>query len=161
MADIATENVAAVVAPELFSRPFVFAVRLTVAMSSLRIVPVAVAPVIVAPPVAPDKVTVNPSSDSTVRSPLTFTVIVLVVSLARKFTVPLGRTPPVKSVAFAGLPPVPVTAQFTSVAPEVRPVRVTVKVNAVEPAFPSALSADRAAIDSPMSPSVMVTTVVA
>ena len=69
----------------------------------------AVAVVICAPPEALDSVTVKPSSGSTVVSPLTLTVIVLLVSPAAKLTTPLGSVPP-KSAALAGLAPLPVTA---------------------------------------------------
>ena len=72
-------------------------------------VPTAVAVEIVAPPVAPLSVTVNPSSASTTVSPLTSRLIVRLVWLAANVTVPLGSVPP-KSAALAGSPPLPVTA---------------------------------------------------
>ena len=106
--------------------------------SSLKIVPAAVAVVIV-PPVALDRVTVNASSDSTAVSPLTLTVITWLVSPAAKLTVPLGRTPPAKSMVLAELAPLPVTANCTLLAPVVEPLRVTVNVKAVLPALPSSL----------------------
>ena len=56
--------------------------------SSFVIVPSPWASEIVAP-VAPDRLTVNVSSGSTVVSPLTRTVIVAVAWLAAKFTVPV------------------------------------------------------------------------
>ena len=77
--------------------------------SSLVIVPAAEAVVIVAP-TGPERVTVKPSSGSTVVSPLTLTVIVCDVAPAAKFTLPLGSAPPVKSVPLAALAPLPVTA---------------------------------------------------
>ena len=77
--------------------------------SSLVIVPAAEAVVIVAP-TGPERVTVKPSSGSTVVSPLTLTVIVCDVAPAAKFTPPLGSAPPVKSVPLAALAPLPVTA---------------------------------------------------
>ena len=49
-----------------------------------------------------DSVTVKPSSGSTVVSPATLTVIVLLVWPAAKLTVPEGSTPPAKSAALAG-----------------------------------------------------------
>ena len=61
---------------------------------------------------------------------------------------PEGSTPPVKSAAFAGLPPLPVTAQATLLVPVVSPERVTVKVNGVLPELPSAWLALPAAIES-------------
>src|SRR5205807_1782386 len=70
--------------------------------------------------------------------------------------VPDGRTPPVKSAALAGLPPLPVTAQLAEEAPVVRPDRATVKVNAVLPALPSALLAWSALMASAVSSLVMV-----
>ena len=60
-------------------------------------VPIAVAPAICAPAVAFASVTVKVSFCSASRSPATFTVIVLTVSLGAKLSVPLGNTPPVKS----------------------------------------------------------------
>ena len=79
------------------------------AVSSLRMLPVAVAVLIVAPPDAFDSVMVNPSSGSTVVSPDTLMVIVFDVSPALKVTVPEGKLPP-KSAASAAAPPEPVTA---------------------------------------------------
>ena len=78
-------------------------------------VPLAVAVVIVAPPLAFDNVTVKPSSGSTVVSPLTLTVSVLLVSPAAKLIWLAGSVPP-KSAALA---PLPVTAQLTVVVPPV------------------------------------------
>src|SRR5262245_16445761 len=89
--------------------------------------------------VGDDSVTVKPSLGSNVVSPATLTVTVSLASLARKLTVPVGNAPPVKSVALAGLPPLPVTAQVADDAPVVSPERVTVNVNAVRPLLPSAL----------------------
>ena len=113
--------------------------------SSFRIVPVALVVVIVAP-VAFDNVTVKPSSDSTVVSPATLTVMVWLVSPAAKFTVPEGSVPPVKSAAL-GSDPLLVTAQVALLAAVVEPARVTVKVNGVVPEFPSGRLAFVAAID--------------
>ena len=95
--------------------------------------PVAVAVVIVAPLVGLERVTVKLSSGSTVVSPLTLTVITLEVSFAAKVTIPDGKVPP-KSAASM---PVPVTAQFTAFVPVVVPDRVTVKLKALLPEFPS------------------------
>ena len=81
-----------------------------VAPSSLRIVPVAAAVPMTVPALGLDSVTVKFSLGSTVASPATLTVIALLVSPAAKLTVPVGRTPPVKSAALAGLAPLPVTA---------------------------------------------------
>ena len=82
-------------------------------------------------------VTVKASSSSTLVSPLTFTVIVWLLSPAVKFTVPEGSPAPLKSDASAGLEPEPLTAQAADEAPLVSPVRLTVKVKALEPASPS------------------------
>src|SRR5262249_49016274 len=73
--------------------------------SSLRIVPVALAVLMVAPPVAPDSDTVNVSSGSTAVSPATLTVSSLLVSVGADVTVPLGKVPPVKSAASHGVGP--------------------------------------------------------
>ncbi|GCA72860.1 hypothetical protein MiYa_04415 [Microcystis aeruginosa NIES-2519] len=100
-------------------------------------VPVAVAVVIVAPLVALERVTVKFSFSSTVASPKTLTVITFEVSPAAKLTVPDGNNPPTKSVALAGLVPVPVTAQLTLLLPVVLTARVTVKVKALLPLLPS------------------------
>ena len=64
----------------------------------------------VVPALGLDRATVKFSADSTVLSPATFTVMVLLVSPAAKLTVPVGKAPPVKSAAVAGLAPLPVTA---------------------------------------------------
>ena len=95
--------------------------------------PVAVAVVIVAPLVGLERVTIKFSSGSTVVSPLTLTVITLEVSFAAKVTIPDGKVPP-KSAASM---PVPVTAQFTAFVPVVVLDRVTVKLKALLPEFPS------------------------
>ena len=94
-----------------------------------------------------DKATVKFSAGSTVLSPATFTVMVLLVSPAAKLTVPVGNTPPAKSAAAAGLAPLPVTAKAAVDAPAVLPVRDTVKVKAVLPLLPSFRLAFAAAID--------------
>ena len=116
--------------------------------SSFRIVPDAAAVPIVVPAEALERVTVKPLSGSTVLSPATLTVMVLLVSPAAKLTVPEGSAPPVKSVASAAFAPLPVTAQSAEPAWLVSPERVTVKVNAVLPLLPSALLADAAAIET-------------
>ena len=107
--------------------------------SSLALVPVAVAVLILVPAEALDRVTVKPSLGSTVPSPATLTVMVLLVWPAAKLSVPKGSAPPAKSAAFAGRPPLPVTAQWTLLVPVVPPERVTVKVNGVLPILPSCL----------------------
>jgi hypothetical protein len=104
--------------------------------SSLVIVPMAVAVPIVAPLVGLKRVTVKFSSGSKVVSPLMLTVITLEVSFAAKLTIPDGNAPP-KSAASVGLFPVPVNVQLTSFVSVVAPDRVTVKVNALFPEFPS------------------------
>ena len=119
--------------------------------SSFTMVPFADAVPIVIPEEAFDNVTVKPLSGSTVLSPATFTVIVLLVSPIAKLTVPDGSAAPTKSVASAGFVPLPVTAHFAVLACETFPARVTVKVNAVLPVLPSALLAEVAAIDSDAS----------
>ena len=116
--------------------------------SSFRIVPDAAAVPIVVPADALDSVTVKPLSGSTVLSPATLTVMVLLVSPAAKLTVPEGSAPPTKSAASAAFAPLPVTAQSAEPAWLVSPERVTVKVNAVLPLLPSALLADAAAIET-------------
>ena len=121
------------------------------AVSSLKIVPLAVA-VVIEPPVALESVTVSPSSVSRVVSPLTLTVITWLVSPAAKFTVPLGRTLPSKSVLLAKLVPLPVTAYCTLLASVVEPLRVTVKVKGVLPLLPSNLDASVAAIARVVAP---------
>ena len=72
---------------------------------------------------------------------LLMTVITLLVSVGAKPTAPLGSPPSAKSAALAGLAPLPATAQLALVDPLVSPVRVTVNVNGVLPAFPSGLFA--------------------
>ena len=119
--------------------------------SSLRMVEEAAAVVMVAP-VGLDRVTVKLSSSSTTVSPATLTVMVEVAAPAANETVPVGRTPPVKSAALA----VPVTANAADAVPVRSPDRLTVKVNAVEPALPSALLAASAKIDNVASSFRMV-----
>src|SRR5439155_61840 len=113
--------------------------------SSLRITPVAEAVPRMAPTLGLDNVTVKASSDSTRVSPATPMLMTFEVSPAAKLTVPDGSTPPMKS---APLTADPLTAQPALAASLVSPMRVTVKVNAVLPDWPSALSALVAAIDS-------------
>ena len=102
----------------------------------MRMVPLAAAVAIVAP-LGLLNVTVKLSSSSTLVSPLTCTVIVLLLSPAAKFTVPEGSAAAPKSAASAGLEPEPVTAQIAEELPLVSPVRLTVKVKALEPVSPS------------------------
>ena len=109
-------------------------------ISSLRIVPVAVA-VVMVELLGLDKVTVKVSLGSTTLSPLTLTVISLVVSPAAKVTVLDGNIPPAKSSAVAGLLPVPVTNQLAVLIPVVSPLRLTVKVKGMSPSLPSNLVA--------------------
>ena len=116
-------------------------------LSSLRMVPAAAAVPMAVPALGLDSVTAKFSADSTVLSPATLTVMVLLVSPAAKLTVPVGNTPPAKSAAAAGLAPLPVTAKAAVEAAAVLPVRVTVKVNAVLPLLPSFRLAFAAAID--------------
>ncbi len=103
-----TVNVSAVL-PEFPSGWAASAAAIAKATSSLSIVPMAAAVVIWASPEALESVMENPSSGSIVVSPLTFTVIVWLVSPAAKLIWPPGRVPP-KSAALAGLAPVPATA---------------------------------------------------
>ena len=124
----------------------VAAIARLAAVSSLVIVPVALAVVRVAPLVGLERVTAKVSFCSTVVSPCTFTVITLLVCPAAKLTVPLGRVLFAKSVALAGLVPLPVTAQLAVLAPLVLPERVTVKVKALLPVLPSVWVALVAAI---------------
>ena len=112
------------------------------------IVPVVLAVPRTVPALGLDSVTVKPSFDSTAVSPATFTAIDLLVSPAAKLTVPVGRLPPAKSAAVAGLLPLPPTTKAAVEAAVVLPVRVTVKVKAVVPLFPSLRLALAAAIDS-------------
>ena len=77
-------------------------------------------------------------------SPATFTVTVWLVWPVAKLTVPPGRAPPSKSAALNGAAPLPVTANLALWDTEVSPLRVTVKVSAVLPDWPSALLAARA-----------------
>ena len=104
--------------------------------SSLVMVPVAVAVVMVAPLLGLVRVTVKVSLGSGVVSPLTGTLMAWEVMLAPKVTVPEGKTLPTKSAALAGLVPVPVTAQLTVWVVVVSPVRVTVKVKYFVPELP-------------------------
>ena len=110
--------------------------RLMMGKSSSLIVPVAVAVEMIAPLVGLERVTAKFSFGSIVVSPLTLTVITLEVSFAPKVTVPDGKIPP-KSVTLAGLVPVAVTAQLTAFVSVIVPDRVTVKLKALLPEFPS------------------------
>ncbi|MFM5957229.1 MAG: hypothetical protein ACKOQ2_08695, partial [Dolichospermum sp.] len=69
-----------------------------------------------------------------------------IIDLSANQTVVEGKTPPTKSLASAGLVPEPVTAQLTLLAPVVLTARVTVKVKALLPLFPSVWLALVAAI---------------
>src|SRR5260221_12407529 len=80
---------------------------------------VAVAVPRVAPVLGPDRVTVKASLASTVVSPATLTVIVLLVWPTAKLTVPDGRLPPAKSAPLTAAPP---TAQLTLWATDGSPV---------------------------------------
>ena len=108
----------------------------TGAASSLVIVPVAVLAVERTVPVGLLNVTLKVSFASKMESPLTLRVIVFAVSPAAKLTVPVGKVPP-KSAALAGLVPLPVTAKLALLAMVISPDRVTVKVKALVPVFPS------------------------
>ena len=123
------------------------------ATSSLRMTPVADAVPRAVPGPGADRVTVKVSLPSTWVSPATLTVMTFELSPAAKLTRPDGSTPPVKS---APSTPAPLTAQWALSAPLRSPTRVTVKVNAVLPDWPSALSALVAAIDSDASSSTIV-----
>ena len=109
--------------------------KLTVAdaddVSSFKMVPVALAAVMVAPVEGLERLRVKVSFGSIVVSPATFTVTVLLVSPAAKLTVPVGKVAPAKWIAAAGLVPLPATVQLALVSPLVSPERVTVKANAV------------------------------
>ena len=127
------------------------------ATSSFWMVPVAVAVVRVAL-VGLERVTVNPSSGSTVVSPDTLTVMTLLVSPAAKLTVPVGKVPP-KSAAFAALAPDPVTAQAALLTLVVSPSRVTVKVKALVPELPSvwlALVAAIVTVGATVAPAIVI-----
>ena len=91
------------------------------------IVPEALAVVIVAL-LALDRLTMKPSSNSTVLSPFTSTVMVFMLSPAAKATVPDGKLPTTKSLALAPFTPEPVTAQSAILLPVVSTVRLTTKV---------------------------------
>ena len=84
--------------------------------------------VLITPSVAPTgllRLSVKVSLGSNTVSPKTVTVIVAVAAPAAKVTVPEGRKPPTKSVALAGLVPLPTTAQAAEEAALRSPVRVT------------------------------------
>ena len=121
--------------------------------SSFRMVPEAFAVAIVAPPLGLLSVTVNPSSGSTIVSPAMGIVIVFAVSPAVKMTAPDGNTPPTKSAPSTGFAPSPMTEKVTVVSPLVSPLRVTVNVNGVLPASPSAFTESVAAMDNSVPPS--------
>ena len=121
--------------------------------SSLRMTPVAEAVPRLVPGPGSDRVTVKLSSPSSWVSPATWRVIVLEVSPIPSVTVPEGSVSPAKSTPFtAG----PLTAQVAVAGRLVSPVRVTVKVKAVVPDWPSAASALAAAIDRDASSSTIV-----
>ena len=104
--------------------------------SSLRMMPLPTARVMVAPAGAPLRVTVKVSSASTRVSPETGTAMLRLVTPAAKVMVPLGSTPP-KSAASAGLAPEPATTQLSVCAAVVSPLRVTVNTALPEPLCPS------------------------
>ena len=97
------------------------------------------------PALGEESTTEKASLASTTVSPATLMLMIFEVSSAAKITVPEGSVPPVKS---APVTAAPATAQCALAAPLRSPVRVTVKVNGVLPAWPSGLSALVAAIDS-------------
>ena len=108
-------------------------------VSSLRIVPLAESVGSIVAPSGVPSVTVNSSSSSASLSPRTPTLIVRLVWPGAKVTVPLGSTPPLKSVAAAEAEPEPATAQLAVLVPVVTPVRLTVnRKEVVEPLAPSA-----------------------
>ncbi len=113
--------------------------------SSLRMMPFAEAVPRLVPALGWDSFTEKASFDSTAASPATLMLMTFELSPAAKLTVPVGNTPPVKS---APLTAAPVTAHWALAAPLRSPVRVTVKVNAELPDWPSGLLALVAAIDS-------------
>ncbi len=84
------------------------------------------------------------SSASLTVSPATLMVRVLIVSPAAKVTVPEGSTPPAKSAALA----TPDSVKATLPARASPPLRVTWKVNGVEPEWPSAFDALSAAMEN-------------
>ncbi len=96
--------------------------------SSFWMIPLADAVPIVVPALGLLSATVNPSLDSTTLSPATSTVMVLLVSPAAKLTVPVGSTPPTKSLADAAVGPEPATDQLAVLACAIAPERVTVNV---------------------------------
>ena len=102
---------------------------------------------------APLNVTVKSSSSSTSVSPETLTVIVAVASLGKNVTVPVGKLPPKSSASASVL----LTVYVAVVVPVNKPVRVTVKVNAVVPLLPSSNSASSAAIVMSVSSLTIVT----
>lgn len=108
-------------------------------LSSSKMVPIAVAVVIVAPLVGLERVTAKVSLSSTVVSPWTPRRSSLLVSPGAKvYTLDRGNEePPRKSRPLAGFVPVPVKDIVTAFVPVVLPVRVIVKVKAVVPVFPS------------------------
>ena len=117
-------------------------------VSSLRIVPLAVAAGSIVAPRGLLRVTLKPSSSSVALSPRTLTVIVRLVSFGPKETVPVGSPAATKSAASAGLVPLPLTAQLTLLLPLSTPVRLMVNRNVVVlPLAPSNLSASVAAIE--------------
>ena len=113
--------------------------------SSLPMRPFAEAVPMTVPALALDSVTEKASFDSTAVSPATSMLMTFEPSPAAKLTVPVGTTPPVKSAALTAAP---ATAHWALEAPLRSPVRVTVKVKAELPDWPSALLALVAAIDS-------------
>ena len=86
-------------------------------------------------------VTKNASSFSMTSSPMTLTVMSFELSPSSKERVPVGNTPPTKSASVTELPDAALTAQLTLPTPIVLPLRVTVKLKAVESLSPSSFSA--------------------
>ena len=118
------------------------AAMLTVGRSSLAMVAVATLPAPSEDPRVPDRRTLKLSFSSMVLSATTLTVMVLLVSPARKLTTPLVA--PLKSAAVV----VPCsTVHDTSEVPSAL-LRLTVKVNGVVPPVPSALLAAVATMDT-------------
>jgi hypothetical protein len=97
--------------------------------SSFWMIPLADAVPIVVPKLGLLSKTVNPSLDSTTLSPATSTVMVLLVSPAANVTVPVGSTPPMKSLADAEfVPRVPNADHVAMLIWDREPEREAVKV---------------------------------
>ena len=127
-----------------------------VGISSFAIRPDAVDFTSAVPVEGADNLTVKLSLSSLAESPATCTVTILLVSSGAKLTVPEGRIPPRKSAASAPGKAPPATFQCALDAMSRLPERVTLKVKAVAAPLPSALTAFRAVMDNPASPSPSV-----